>query len=756
MNREPVTITVNGRPVEVPLGTSLLDALRSNGVQVPTLCHDDRLTPYGGCRLCVVQRRDGRGGLVPACSTPVEAGMVIDTDTPEVVSSRTRQLQFLVLNHRMECPVCERRGDCDFQDLIFRYGALEEQLPFTRVPWPRDEGSPLIVRDNEKCILCGKCARLCEEVQGVAAIGIVNRGLAAHVATWLDEPLDCEFCGQCVDACPVAALVARPFVADVPVWQRTVTTTTCSYCSCGCQLEIESFGGKLLRVRSSQSSQPNRGKLCAKGRFGWDVLGSEERITRPLVRRDGRLVEASWDEAFARVTSAVRESRDKGRAIVGLATPRLGLEDAYLFQRLLRGVIGTPHVDCGPGRGVRALAEGVMPVLGAPRSTATFADLASADTVLVLRADPARTHPLVKTELVEGIRKRGQKLILAHSLSGEMDPLAELYLPVAPGGEATLLDAVARALAGDPELEKAARSVEGFAEWRSSLDGLPAERVAAAGVSPEHIATMAWLLRQSSRLVVAVVSGHGIPGDEIAVAQAAAELLVLLGRHGSPGSGLLVLGEKADAQGVVDAGLHPALLPGGVSLADDAERGAWGALWGTQVPAGPGWSAREALERAAAGEVGVLYLVGRDPVDAWSRSFSVRPAIEGARTVVVQDAFLTETARAADVVLPVAILIERSGSLVGADGIRRPMRRAVTPPGGGPGDGEVFVEVACRLGGALPVGPALEEEVAALIAKAERRSAARFPTPRYTVAPASGAGLMLDASPQLFHSGSTT
>lgn len=756
MNREPVTITVNGKPVEAQPGTSLLDTLRSHGVRVPTLCHDERLTPYGGCRLCVVQRRDGRGGLVPACSTPVEPGMVIDTDTPEVVASRTRQLQLLVLNHRMECPVCERRGDCDFQDLIFRYGAPEEQLPFTRVPWPKDESSPLIVRDNEKCILCGKCARLCDEVQGVAAIGIIKRGLSAHVATWQDEPLDCEFCGQCVDACPVAALVARPFVSDVPVWQRTVTTTTCSYCSCGCQLEIESFGGKLLRVRSAPTSEPNRGKLCAKGRFGWDALSSEGRLTRPLIRRDGQLTEASWEEAFARVAAAMRDAKEKGKAVVGLATPRLSLEDAYLFQRLLRGVVGTPHVDCGPGRGVRALAEGVMPVFGTPRSTATFADLAAADTVLVLRADPARTHPLVKTDLVEGIRKRGQKLILAHALSGEMDQLAALHIPVSPGGEVTLLHAVARALAADPELERSASSVAGFAEWRAALAGLPTDHVAAAGVSPEQVATTAWLLRQSSRLVIAVITGHGIPGDEVAVAQAAAELLLLLGRHERPGCGLLVLGEKANAQGVVDAGLYPTLLPGGVPLGSAEARGECRAAWKTEVPEGPGWSAREALVRAAAGEVGVLYLVGRDPIDAWSRSYSVRPAIEGARTVIVQDAFLTETARAADVVLPVAILTERTGSIVGADGVRRPLRRAVAPPGSVPGDGEIFAEVARRLGGSLPVGQPLEDEMVRLLASAGRRSEPCFPMPRFAPTATAGGGLMLDASPQLFHSGSTT
>ncbi len=216
-----IVITVNGQPVEVPGGLTLLEALRRHGIELPTLCHDQRLTPYGGCRLCVVARRDGRPGLVPACSTPALAGMKIDTEAPEVHEARRRQLQLILLNHRMECPVCDRTGDCRLQDLVFEYGADEGRLPFELVRRKRDESSPLIVRDPEKCILCAKCVRLCDEVQGVAAIGVIGRGLEARVSTWLDGPLDCEFCGQCVDACPVAALTIPAFASELPAWQRT-------------------------------------------------------------------------------------------------------------------------------------------------------------------------------------------------------------------------------------------------------------------------------------------------------------------------------------------------------------------------------------------------------------------------------------------------------------------------------------------------------------------------------------------------------
>jgi NADH dehydrogenase/NADH:ubiquinone oxidoreductase subunit G len=361
---EQLTITVNGKETVVPAGRMLLRVLTDLGIVVPTLCDDERLTPYGGCRLCVVARRDGRGGLVPACSTPVQRGMEIETDVPEVIESRRRNLQLLVLNHRMECPVCERSGDCRFQDLIYEYGSPEDPLPFQRVRAPRDEKSRVIVRDPEKCIICGKCVRICDEIQGVAAIGIVNRGLNARVATLLERPLDCEFCGQCVNACPVGALVARPYTSDVPVWQRTEATTTCSYCSCGCQITVETHAGTLQRVTSDVGMAPNHGKLCAKGWLGWDVLDDADRLETPLLRRNGQLVPVGWSEALDAAAGAMRAARDAGRPIVGLGSSRLACEDAYLMQRFMRSVLGSPHVDVGPVGGVAALLEGMGAVSG--------------------------------------------------------------------------------------------------------------------------------------------------------------------------------------------------------------------------------------------------------------------------------------------------------------------------------------------------------------------------------------------------------
>jgi NADH-quinone oxidoreductase subunit G len=742
-------ITVNGQQMEVASGLTLLDALRRHGIELPTLCHDERLTPYGGCRLCLVLRRDGRPGLVPACSTPVIPGMTIDTKAPEIREARRRQLQLILLNHRMECPVCERSGDCRLQDLVYEYGADEHLLPFSLVRRPRDEASPLIIRDPEKCILCAKCVRLCDEVQGVAAIAVVGRGLEARVGTWLDGPLECEFCGQCVDACPVGALIARPFVSDIPAWHRTAISTTCSFCSCGCELTVTSGGGRLLGVSAAPESQPNHGKLCAKGRFGWDALHHPERLTQPLVRRNGSLTEATWDEALAVATAGLAAARARGDVIAAVGSTRLTTEDAYLLQRFIRETLGSPHVSAGMDAGVEALVAGMGDTLGSPRSTATLADLAEADAVLVLRADPGRTHPLVKTELVTAARRRGSKLLFAHPAPSSLSRVATQHLDVSPGGEEPLLlgvmnELLRRRARVSPSMERA----EGFAAWRAALEPYDAARVSTlASIEPAELDLLADHLQAARSLVVTVGTGLGIVGDEASVTRRAVELLGVLGLLERPGSGVLVLGEKANTQGVVLAGLDARLGAGGLFAAAPAAP--------NSTP-GAGWSITEIIAKAAAGQLGALYVVGQDLAGAWPFGVNAGRALAENPFIVAQGPFLTDTARAANVVLPVRCLLERDGSVIGADRVRRTLRPALPAPAGLPGDGDLIRELARRMGFDLPAGATLEAELARALDGPAPPRTVRLSPPALREPSAAAAGLILDVSPQLFHSGSIT
>ena len=750
-----VQVIVDGTQVDVPAGRSLLSVLRDLGVRVPTLCHDDRLTPYGGCRLCVVDRRDGNRGLIPACSTPVEEGMVVRTRTSGIVESRRRQLQLLLLNHRLDCPVCRRNGDCRLQDLIFEIGVPDDDLPFEAGTKPVDDRSPVIVRDPDKCIVCGRCVRLCEEVQGVAAIGFVNRGLELCVATFDGRPLDCEFCGQCVNACPVGALTTRTEDGEVPVWLRESVATTCGFCSCGCELTVESDEGRLQRVTSRPGSSPNNGKLCVKGWLGLDLLSDPDRLTEPLVRRDGRLVAVDWEEALTAAAAGIQEAAKSGRSAVGLGSGRLSCEDGYVLQRFMRCALESPHVALAPTGGVEALVDGLSQILTRPASTGSYQGLAEADLVVVLRADPSRTHPLVKTEIVQGVQQRGQRLILAHALSGGLERHAESCLRLEPGSEADLLAGLTRALLDQrPVLEHRIEELPGAQDWISSLAGYSEELVCSqTSVSVADFRRLVGLMLQARRPQLVVVTGLGIPGNEAAAARAAVQLSALLPGNG----GVLVLSEKANVQGLVDVGVHPHLLPGHRPASESRAGEEVAALTASRVAAGVGWTAREACDAAALGEVGALLLAGVDPVRTFPREYQGPAAVKGAGFVICLDAFLTDSARMADVVLPVALLAEREGSTIGLDGVRRRLRRALAPPVPLPGDGDLLRQLGARLGLEIPVGERLQDEMNRVVGWPHPPAVLRrlLPAPQ-PEARLGWSGILLDGSPHLFHSGSVT
>jgi len=750
MSTLPVTLTINGRPVRSRRHRLLIDVLRDRGIRVPTLCHDSRLSPYGGCRMCVVERLDGPAGLVPACSTPVQDGMVIDTDSEAVVRARRQQLQLMAVNHRMECPVCERNADCRFQDLVHEIGLPDEALPVGARSVRRDETSPVIIHDSARCIVCGRCVRLCDEVQGVAALTFTGRGLDTRVASFADRPLDCEFCGQCVNACPVGALVARSYVSSIPVWQRTAVQTTCSYCACGCELTVEHHDGKLQRVGARTEGTHNRGKLCVRGWLGLDVTGHPDRLTTPLVRRDSGLVAAGWEEALAAAADGLRRAAGRGQVVVA-GGGRLTCEDGYLLQALAREVLGTPHVIALPGSGSDALVDGVWEVMDQPRPTAGFDDLRQADVVLVVGCDPTRSHPLVKTELVQGVMQRRVAVHIALPVASGLDRLAASALRLIPGSTPDLLSRIAaRILEVSPESSSIIDGVPGGEQWRSSLELHTADAAhRATGLDADRIDALAEALSVARRPVLVVATGSGVPGDEAATARAAASLVALLGASAR----LAVFGGRPNTQGLLDVGLHPRVLPGHRRL-DRADELA--ALTGRPTVGRPGWTGAEWMA-ADPGSVSGLLLVGVDPIDLLPGRDRPRRAIEGAGFTVAIDAFLSHSAELADVVLPTSILSERNGTSVAGDGVRRPLRRALEPPAGVRSDGEIVSEIALRMGGKLPAAEGLTDELDRVVGWSWSRpvivNLPPAPPPRASVRPS---GFFLDAAPQLFHSGSTT
>jgi len=349
-----VTLTIDGQRVTVPEGITVLEAARRAGIFIPTLCHDDRLSPWGGCRLCVVEIK-GMRGLPASCVTAVAEGMVVETASPAVIEARKEILSLLLANHPQDCLTCSKSGDCRLQDYAYLYGVRGDEYQGERHNYPLEEDNPFFIRDMNKCILCGKCVRACAEVQGRSAIDFAYRGFNTRVTPPLDVTLreagDCVFCGNCVQVCPVGALTEKQRLWQGREWEFKKVRSICSYCGVGCNITLYVKDGRVVKVTGYENSEVNNGWLCVKGRFGFDYIHSPDRLTRPLIRTgergSGQFREASWEEALDLVAGKLKEIKEKyGPEALGvLCSAKCTNEENYLLQKLARGVLGTNNVD---------------------------------------------------------------------------------------------------------------------------------------------------------------------------------------------------------------------------------------------------------------------------------------------------------------------------------------------------------------------------------------------------------------------------
>lgn len=344
-----ITLTIDGREVRVPQGISVLDAAHSAGIDIPVLCHHPALPPEGACRLCMVQV-EGQRGLQPACTFPAAPGMVIQTETPAVVEARRFALNLLLSDHPLDCMTCDAAGDCLLQDLAYQYGVKETDFKGRQHSYAIDRSNPFIQVDRNKCILCRRCVRACNVINGVEAISVVYRGFDAHIAFGADAGMQdspCEFCGSCVSVCPTAALMPREAIGKGRTWEFERTTTTCSYCGVGCQFEVNVKNGKIVKVTPSWDAVVNKGWTCVKGQFGFDYVNHPDRLTTPLIRRDGQLQPATWDEALDLIAGRLHQIRQESGpdSIAVLASAKATNEENYLLQKMARQVIGTNNID---------------------------------------------------------------------------------------------------------------------------------------------------------------------------------------------------------------------------------------------------------------------------------------------------------------------------------------------------------------------------------------------------------------------------
>ncbi len=646
MANQTIKLKIDEIEIEVEKGKTILEAAQSAGVRIPSLCHDRRLIPFGACRLCIVQQK-GKAELLPSCFTPARNGMEILTQSPEIFESRRLQLQLILLNHPMICPRCEKEGECDLQTLIYEYGVEETLYPWERISFPVDDRSPLLQRDSDKCILCGRCVRICDEVQGVGELSFAKRGIKTVIDTDFHRPLRCEFCGQCMDTCPVGAITSDRFDYTIKAWELKETTTPCPYCACGCSLTIGSKEGEIRRIFSNPEKGPSDGNLCVKGRFAWDFVDHPERIKTPLLRVNGIFKEASWEEALRFVAQELEGIKDRhgSDSIAGIASSRLTNEEYYLFKKLFRNAIGTNQIAHGGEAPTRGLTEGLAKTLGMAASTNSIREIRKADCILIIGVDPAQTHPIIRNELHLAIRRNRAQLIVLGSYdigltqATQISPLLppSITLLDRPGMEVSLINAMIQTIFKEGLEDKGfiEEKVEGINELKEKISAFQPEASGMTEANKTEVEKAARIYAQTKRAMILIGSGLWSHLDPKEIAMASSNLALITGHVGKESCGLLILLEKCNSQGAIDMGVF-----------SDGEEG----------------GRRDLFQEAGQGKLRALYLVGEDPLMSSADSDQRRKALEKLQLLIVQDLFMTETGKVAHVVLPVCSFVEKGGT----------------------------------------------------------------------------------------------
>ena len=655
-----VTITVDGNKITAPAGSLLIEVCKGAGIEIPAFCYYPGLSLQAACRMCVV-RQEKVPKLQTACTTQIAEGQVFFTETPEIIQARKATLQLLLGNHPLDCPVCDAGGECELQDMTFKYGAADSFYAEPKNHREEQQWSPVVYFDRPRCIRCYRCVRMCGEGMDVFALGVENRGAAsiiapnvpAHLAPDNLAHVDCEQCGMCIDACPVGALTSGTYRYKTRPWEMNHVATICTHCGDGCKTTLgvrsTSDGSEIVRGDNRDKSGINGDFLCNKGRYAFDFANSDDRITHPLVRQpNGEMKAVSWEEALSHVGKKFAELRDTrgGKSIGVIGGNRLTNEEAYLLQKFARSILGTNNIDHHRTADYVAFAQALAGTTG---RAASLRDTLTSKAVLLFGGDPTNQAPATAWNLRTAVRLNGAKLYIANTAEIKLRRQAKAFLRVSEFG----YGALAGYLAGND----------------SSAN--------AVAVDTSALTTFRDSVKAEENLLILI--GSELRGAEL-------KWLIDFGLT-LPGAKFALLADYANSRGAADMGLLPDMLPGYTPAAGAASFGEYA------VPATAGLDMLEIFDAAAKGNLSALYVVGSNPI----ARYGVDAATLKNTFVVVQEMFLTETAALADVVLPAANLYEKSGSVTNSYGDLQQVKKAADRAGVRT-DFEMIVRIADKMG----------------------------------------------------------
>jgi len=703
---EAITITLNGREVSGYPGMTILELARESGVEIPTLCHDPHLAPIGACRICLVE--DERSGkLAASCVTPLEPGMVINTESPKVVERRKAIIKLILASHPDSCMVCDKGNQCELRKIASDMGV--GLVGFQKIPQLAtiEEVNPFIERDLSKCILCAKCIRADHDLVVQGAIDYIDRGFASKPATLNDMPLEnseCTFCGTCVAICPTGALMEkkRAYSGTSPVKVSTI----CPFCGCGCSINLEVKDNQIVRARPGAESAVNRGTLCVKGSYGYDFVHSAERLTSPLAKVNGDFEAIPWEQALALVASELgrlRRTYGPGSLAV-LGSSKCTNEENYLLQRFARSVLGTNNIDNGSRLYSAASIIGLGAAVGFPGTTNHLDALEQSEVIMVIGANLTSSAPIVGYAVKRAVRSRGAKLILVDPQRTELASFSHLWLRPRVGTDMALINGMARVIVTESLLDEefVAGKTDNFEALSKVLEEYTPDYVEGiTSVTSEEVSRAARLFAEAN--VASIVYGTGITQHITGTdsVMALANLAMLTGDIGLRG-GIFALQKDCNGQGACDMGALPNLLPGYQCVEDAQSINKFADRWGTDLPSDAGLSAIEMIEHVREGKVKGMYIVGENPALSFPNSTVVKEALASLDFLVVQDMFLTDTAKLANVVLPAASFAEKEGTFTNFEGRVQRVRKAIEPFGDSLPDSEIVLRLANSMGYPMP------------------------------------------------------
>ncbi len=693
-----VNIIIDGIEVKAKAGKTILDAALENNIYIPNLCHHPELVPTGTCRMCLVEV-EGISSVVVACKTIVRQGMSVSTESPLINSTRRATLELLHINHKQDCTNCKKNGICKLQEVTAFVGVNEGRLKLLRKNKPHvppDKSNPFFKLDHDKCILCGICIRTCNEIQGVDALQFAYRGYHTIVSAFLNQTIKdsvCESCGECVVRCPVGALV--PKHTSMP--SREVSSV-CPYCGVGCGILLGVRGDKITSVTGIKESPVNKGRLCVKGRYGYEWVNHSERLKKPLIKKGENFVESSWDEALTLI--AEKLSKYKGESFATFSSAKCTNEDNYIIQKFTRAGMLTNNIDHCARLCHAPSVAGLAQSFGSGAMTNTIGELGKAGCIFAIGTNTTESHPVIALE-VKSAKKNGSKIIVANPREIDLCKFADIWLQHKPGTDVPLLMGICKAIInnGLEDEEFINSRCEGYSEFKESLkeyDLKNVEKITGVPAGKIKEAAKVYASMGPSSIIYAMgITQHTHGTDNVL---AISNLAMLTGNIGKKSSGVNPLRGQNNVQGACDMGALPNFFPGYQKVLEETVIKKFESAWECKLSNKTGITLTEIIDAIDRKKVKALYLVGENSLLSEPDANHVKEALKKLEFFVAQDVFLSETACLADVVLPAASFAEKDGTFTNTERRIQRVRKALNPIGESKPDWLITCMIAQKMG----------------------------------------------------------